>query len=86
MKKWDDVKANIKSLGNCEYIGLLTEIISSIIKRRREIGLSQGGLEEKCSVKQSLIAELEALKATPRIDTPEIILNHLGLKLTIALV
>lgn len=59
------------------------ELIEKIIEIRKQSGLSQKELAERCGVKQSAIARLEKMKATPQIDTLLKILIPLGYKLAI---
>jgi ribosome-binding protein aMBF1 (putative translation factor) len=85
MKTWDSVKKNIKSLTDDENreLDLVVEIVSQIIARRVELGISQRELAEKSGVKQSAIARLESFKVTPQIDTIAKIIKPLGLKITL---
>jgi ribosome-binding protein aMBF1 (putative translation factor) len=85
MKKWEDVKNAMTSLSNEEKqnIEVLSDIVSHMIERRQEIGLSQRDLAQKCGIKQSAIARLEAMKTVPQIDTLSKLMKPLGLKLTV---
>ena len=85
MKKWEDVKAQMTSLSDEEKqnIEVLADIVSHMIERRQEIGLSQRDLAEKCGIKQSAIARLETMRAVPQLDTLSKLLKPLGLKLTV---
>ena len=85
MKKWEDVKEQIKSLSDDEKqsIEMLADIVSQMIERRQEIGLSQRDLAEKCGVKQSAIARLETMRTIPQLDTLVKLLKPLGLRLTV---
>ena len=85
MKKWEDIKSEITSLNDDEKqnIELLADIVSQMIERRQEIGMSQRDLAEKCGIKQSAIARLEAMRTVPQIDTLAKLLKPLGLKLAV---
>lgn len=85
MKKWEDIKSEITSLNDDEKqnIELLADIVSQMIEKRQEIGLSQRDLAERCGIKQSAIARLEAMRTVPQIDTLAKLLKPLGLKLAV---
>lgn len=85
MKRWEDVKSAITSLNEDEKrnIEMLADIISQMIERRQEIGLSQRDLAEKCGIKQSAIARLEKMRTVPQLDTLTKLLKPLGLKLAV---
>jgi transcriptional regulator with XRE-family HTH domain len=85
MKTWDEVKSSITSVSDDEKrnIEVLAEIISHMIERRQEIGLSQRDLAEKCGIKQAAIARIETMRTVPQIDTIAKLLKPLGLKLAI---
>lgn len=55
------------------------EIITKIIKKRKEIGISQQKLADLISVPQSTIARIEAEIVSPRLETIILIANVLGL-------
>jgi Predicted transcription factor, homolog of eukaryotic MBF1 len=59
------------------------ELIGKLIKAREDKGLTQGQLAEAAGLKQSAVARLESLKATPQIDTLFKVLTPMGYKLTI---
>lgn len=87
MKKWEDVKKEMTALSTEEKqsIEVLADIVSHMIERRQEIGLSQRDLAEKCGIKQSAIARLEAMRTVPQLDTLSKLLKPLGLKLTVVI-
>ena len=62
---------------------LQTELIQTIINLRKERGLSQAQLAEKCDLKQAAIARIELGKNSPQVSTLLKILIPLGYKLTI---
>ena len=89
MKTWDEYKNHVKVINdeerrNMEEIEEMTTIVSSIIKRRQELGISQRSLAERCGIPQSSIARIETLKTTPKLDTLIKLLQALDLKLQVA--
>ncbi|MDD6570711.1 MAG: helix-turn-helix transcriptional regulator [Acidaminococcus sp.] len=91
MKTWKDYKNHVKAINeeerhNMEEIEEMTTIVSSIIKRRQELGISQRTLAERCGLPQSSIARIETLKTTPKLDTLIKLLQALDLKLQVAAV
>jgi ribosome-binding protein aMBF1 (putative translation factor) len=59
------------------------DLIGKIIEARESKGLTQRQLAEAAGMRQSAIARLESMKATPQIDTLFKILTPMGYKLTI---
>ena len=59
------------------------ELIGKIVEAREAKGLTQEQLANAAGVKQSAIARLESLKATPQIDTLFKVLTPMGYKLAI---
>ena len=59
------------------------ELIGKLIEAREASGLTQAQLAEAAGVKQSAVARLETLKATPQIDTLFKVLTPMGYKLAI---
>jgi DNA-binding XRE family transcriptional regulator len=59
------------------------ELIGKLVEAREAKGLTQEQLAKAAGVKQSAIARLENLKATPQIDTLFKILTPMGYKLAI---
>ena len=59
------------------------ELIGKLIEAREAKGLTQKQLAEAAGVKQSAVARLETLKATPQIDTLLKVLTPMGYKLAI---
>lgn len=85
MKSWKDVKDNIKSLEleEKEEIDIISKLVTKVIDRRIELGLSQRDLAMLSGVKQPAIARFETLGSIPRLDTLVKILKALGLKINI---
>lgn len=59
------------------------ELIGKLIEAREANGLTQEQLAEAAGIKQSALARLESMKATPQIDTLFKVLTPMGYKLTI---
>lgn len=59
------------------------ELIGKLVEAREAKGLTQEQLAKAAGVKQSAIARLESLKATPQIDTLFKVLTPMGFKLAI---
>jgi len=59
------------------------ELIGKLIEAREQMGFTQAQLAEAAGIKQSAIARMENLKATPQIDTLFKVLMPLGYKLAI---
>ena len=59
------------------------ELIGKLIEARETRGFTQAQLAETAGVKQSAVARMESLKATPQIDTLFKILTPMGYKLAI---
>ena len=59
------------------------DLIGKLIEARETKGFTQAQLAEAAGIKQSAIARMENLKATPQIDTLFKVLMPLGYKLAI---
>ena len=89
MRTWDDYKTYVKGVDEkskkeMEEMEELASIVSAIIDKRNEMGLSQRDLAELCGIPQSSVARIETFKTTPNIDTLIKILQPLGLKLSVS--
>ncbi len=85
---WNKYKNDVKQnnpLGKqlLEEAETEASIISAMIKRRSELGLTQRDLAALCDVPQSSIARIESNKTTPRLDTLLKIFHQLGLNLSV---
>lgn len=85
---WDEYKAQVRA--NAPDAGSIIDdveaqcsIISAIIQRRTELGLSQRDLAELCDMPQSSIARIESTRTNPSMATTLRILRTLGLTLTV---
>lgn len=91
MRTWEDYKNYVKAINeeerhNMEEIEEVSEIVSSIIRRRQELGISQRDLAARCGIPQSSVARIETLKTTPKLDTLIKLMQALNLKLQVAAV
>lgn len=85
---WNNYKDYVKSIDqeafdDIEEAEQLAYIISAIIGRRKELGLSQRDLAKMCNVPQSSIGRIESCKTIPNISTLLNVFKHLGLSFTI---
>ncbi len=91
MRTWEDYKNHVKATSekerrNIEEIEEVADIVSSIIRRRHELGISQRTLAEKCGIPQSSVARIETFKMTPKLDMLVKLMQALDLKLQVAAV
>jgi ribosome-binding protein aMBF1 (putative translation factor) len=77
-----DDDANVSPVERAK-IEFEVELIGKLIAAREAKGMTQEQLAEAAGVKQSAVARLESLKATPQIDTLFKMLTPMGYKLTI---
>ena len=88
MRTWEDFKKKAKNIDmkikeDIEEMEILANIISDIIKKRNELGISQRELAEICGLPHSSVARIESCSVRPKVDTLLKIMKPLGLKLTI---
>ena len=88
MKTWDDYKKYVKeadpeSRKTMEEVEALSSIVSTIIRQRNAMGISQRELAAMCGIPQSSVARIESFKTTPNLDTILKIMQPLGLTLTV---
>jgi len=74
---------NNVSLAERARIEFEVELIGKLIEARESKGLTQAQLAEAAGLKQSAVARMESLKATPQIDTLLKVLTPMGYKLAI---
>ena len=90
MRTWEDYINQAKSKSpflkkEIEEMEMLAEIISRVIERRNELGLTQRELADICGLPHSSVARIEACNVKPKVDTLIKIMAPLGLKLTVVL-
>lgn len=76
----DDVNVSPAERAKIEF---QMELIGKLVEARKARGWTQQRLAEAAGLKQSAVARLERMKATPQIDTLFRLLIPLGYKLTI---
>ena len=86
MKKWEELNDELKNINpalkqDFKEMEILVEIVSAIIKKRSELGLSQRELAKMCNLPQSSIARIESCHVIPKVETLLKIMAPLGLKL-----
>jgi transcriptional regulator with XRE-family HTH domain len=83
MKKWDDVKQSISSIPDDEKYALevTAYLVSKLIDKRHEMGLTQAEVAIITGLKQSAIARIETARVVPKVDTIQTLARGLGLKL-----
>lgn len=89
MKTWDNYKEYVKTVDpqsrkDIEEIEEVASIISAVIKRRNDLGISQRDLAGICGIPQSSVARIESHRTTPNLDTLLKIMRPLGLTLTVS--
>lgn len=89
MKNWNDYKEHVKDIDSDSNKDIAdmeeqARIISTVIKQRKELGLSQRDLAAICGIPQSSVARIESFQTTPNLATLLKILRPLGLKLTVS--
>jgi len=88
MKTWNDYKEHVREVDpesgkTMEEVEALSSIVSTIIRQRNAMGISQRELAAMCGIPQSSVARIESFKTTPNLDTVLKIMQPLGLTLTV---
>ena len=88
MPNWEEYKEHVKATDPraakiIDETEMLSPIIAEMIVRRKELGLNQRELAEKCGVPQSTIARMESGAVTPKTETLLKACRELGLRLTV---
>ena len=86
MRTWEDFKNDAKKINNdikedIEEMEILAHIISTIIERRNEMGISQRELADICGLPHSSVARIESCAVKPKVETLIKIMKPLGLTL-----
>ena len=87
MRTWEDYKKDVKKLDpsikqDVEEMEVLATIVSTIIERRNELGISQRELADICGLPHSSVARIESCSVKPKVETLIKIMKPLGLKLS----
>lgn len=85
---WNEYKAQVKALDpiakeDIEEAETRAAIVSAMIEKRNELGISQRELAQMCDMPQSSVARIESYKTSPKLDTLVKLLQHLGLSLSV---
>ncbi len=85
---WEEYKDDVESKDNVaksiiNEAEVKSAIITAIINRRNDLGISQRQLAESCGIPQSSVARIESNKTTPKLDTLIKIFMNLDLEFTV---
>lgn len=88
MKTWEDYKQEAKKISpsikqDIEEMEILADVVSAIIEKRNELGISQRELASICNIPQSSIARIESKAVKPNLNTLIKIMTPLNLKLSV---
>ena len=89
MKTWNNYKDYVKRIDpegkrDIEEMENMAAIISTMIKRRDSLGLTQRDLATMCGIPQSSVARIESFKTMPKLDTLLKLMHPLKLKLSVS--
>ncbi|MCH5280572.1 MAG: helix-turn-helix transcriptional regulator [Lachnospiraceae bacterium] len=82
-RSWDEARTQLFSPDEIAESNLRVDLISELIKARRDQGISQKKLEELSGVKQPVIARMEKGYTDPQVETLLKVLAPLGKTLAI---
>lgn len=86
MRKWEDIKAPlIKKDPELDIVSQKAVVMSAIINRRKELGMTQTELAEKTGILQAAIARIERGSSIPKIETLATLAEPLGLKVELTI-
>lgn len=85
---WDEYKEKVKAIDpiakeDIEEAEARASIVSAMIEKRNELGLSQRELADMSDMPQSSVARIESYKTSPKLDTLLKLLQNLGLSLSV---
>ena len=88
MTNWEEYKERVRATDPeaamiIDETEMLSPIIAEMIIRRKDLGLNQREMAERCGVPQSTIARMESGAVTPKLDTLIKVCRELGLRLTV---
>lgn len=88
MRTWDDYKEHVKDIdpemaAEIKEAENISAIVSAMVERRNNMGLSQRELAAMCGIPQSSVARIEACKTVPNLKMLLNIFEHLNLQLTV---
>ena len=87
MRTWEDFKKEAKKLDHSvkqdiEEMEILAAIITTMIERRNQLGITQRELAKICGLPHSSIARIESCTVKPKVETLIKIMIPLGLTLS----
>ena len=87
MRTWEDYKKDAKEVNDTvkqdiEEMEVLAGIVSTIIEKRNELGMTQRELAKICGLPQSSVARIESCTVKPKVETLIKIMIPLGLTLS----
>ena len=83
VRTWEDYKKDVKDLNqDIEEMEVLATIVSTIIEKRNDLGISQRGLADICGLPHSSVARIESCAVKPKVETLIKIMKPLGLRLS----
>lgn len=90
MRTWEDYKNHVKSVDmeskkDIEEAENLAEIVGTMIRQRKLLGISQRELASMCDMPQSSVARIESLRTSPNLETLLKLFKPLGLTLTVSM-
>lgn len=80
---WNDLRKELFTDDEIKENELMAEIMGTLIRTRKEKGISQRKLGQISGIKQPVIARMETGRTSPRLDTLIKILKPLGKKIII---
>ena len=89
MDDWSKYKERVKAthpetLGrDLEDAETISRIVGAMVRRRRDMDLTQRDLAAMCGIPHSSVARIESGKTAPNLTTLLNLLRHLGLTLTV---
>lgn len=88
MKTWNEYKNHAQNMDldsnkDIREMEQQAAIVSTIIKQRKDLGISQRELASLCNIPQSSVARIESFQTTPNLSTLLKLLRPLGLELNI---
>ena len=91
MRTWKNYKDHVRAINeearrNMEEIEEISDIVSSIIRRRQKLGISQCTFAKRCGLPLSSVSCIETFKTMPKLDTLIKLTRALDLKLRVAVV
>lgn len=89
MKTWEDYKEHVRKIDpeigrDIDEAEEASAIVTAMVNRRNDLGLSQRDLAARCGIPQSSIARIETYQTTPNLSTLLKIFKQLGLHLSVS--